>query len=346
MSKTSYTAIVTKLKAMQAKLLTEKDYETIAGLRNVPEVVAFLRERPAYRDFISQMDESLFHRRSVEKLLILSLYNDYTKLYKFAGMEQKKYLLSYLKWYEVDLINYCFRIVFNHYEKPFDISYRRPFFDRYSKISIDKLITSTNITELVENLRGSEYYEPLRKLEDVHEAKLVDYDLALSIYYYKSVWKNQQKSLKKEEIEIFKRDMGTEVDLMNLQWIYRAKKYYHMSTAELYGFTIPIQYGLTMLEFKSLMEAHTVEEFLHILETTKYADKIKLDEGVNIEKASNKILTRLFTLDRRKHPYTFASIHTYLYLKEQEINKLTVAMECIRYGLQAREILSYVGGES
>ena len=76
-------------------------------------------------------------------------------------MEQKKFLKLYWKRYEIDLINYCLRIVFNHYDMPFDIEYKKVFFDKYSQISIDKLITSRNVEELIDNLKGTEYYSPL-----------------------------------------------------------------------------------------------------------------------------------------------------------------------------------------
>ena len=84
-------------------------------------------------------------------LLVQSLYSDYTRLYRFSGMDQKKFLELYLKRYEMNLINYCLRIVFNHYQKPFDLDHKKIFFDKYSDLSIDKLITSGNIGELVEN---------------------------------------------------------------------------------------------------------------------------------------------------------------------------------------------------
>ena len=74
-----------------------------------------------------------------------------------------------MKSYEIDLINYCFRIVINHYKQPFDLGYKQPFFDRYSQVSIGKLITSRTTDELVENLKGTEYYEPLRKLSGFPE---------------------------------------------------------------------------------------------------------------------------------------------------------------------------------
>ena len=138
----AYSGIVTKIRAMQAKLLTKEDFETIASMKSTLEIVAFLKEHTAYKEFLDLMDESLYHRGNIEKILYQSLYSDYTKLFQFGGIEQKKFLKFYLKRYEVDLINYCLRIVFNHYAQPFDLNYKKPFFDKYSQISIERLITS------------------------------------------------------------------------------------------------------------------------------------------------------------------------------------------------------------
>ncbi len=54
----------------------------------------------------------------------------------------------------MNLINYCLRIVFNHYQKPFDLDHKKIFFDKYSDLSIDKLITSGNIGELGGKFKG------------------------------------------------------------------------------------------------------------------------------------------------------------------------------------------------
>lgn len=133
--------MVTKIHAMRAKLLKPQQFEEIAGLHNVTEVVSYLKELPAYADFLADIDETKLHRGDIEKILIQSLYRDYSKLYRFSSLEQRKFLKLYLKRYEINLINYCFRIVINHYEEPFDLNYKRPFFDQYSQVSIEKLIT-------------------------------------------------------------------------------------------------------------------------------------------------------------------------------------------------------------
>lgn len=161
-----YSGIITKLRAMEARLLTEEQFEEISALTSVTELVSYLNTNSSYQDVLQDMDETMLHRGNIEKVLILSLYHDYTKIYRFCGPNQRKFLKLYLKRYEVDLINYCLRIVINHYQEPFDLNHKKPFFDKYSQISIEKLITSRTTDQLVENLKGTEYYQPLKKLKD------------------------------------------------------------------------------------------------------------------------------------------------------------------------------------
>ena len=106
----AYSGLVTKVRAMQAKLLTDQDFENIAALHSVPEAVEYLKGKPAYADALNRMDDTLYHRGNVEKVLAQSLYADYTRLYRFAGMKQKQFMRGFWKRYEIDLINYCFRM--------------------------------------------------------------------------------------------------------------------------------------------------------------------------------------------------------------------------------------------
>ena len=340
----TYSGIATKIRAMQAKLLTDEDFHNIAYLGSVNAVIEYLKEKPAYAEFINQMDVSLYHRGNVEKMFAQSLYNDYSKIFRFAGMKQKKFLKIYKKRYEINLINYCLRIVFNHYDVPFDLEYKKAFFDKYSDISIDKLITSKNVEELVENLKDTEYYEPLRKIKESGAATLFDYDLALDLYYFSTLWKKDKKILDGKGKELFEKDLGTKIDLLNIQWMYRAKKYYHMLPPDIYSLTIPVHYKIKLAEFKKLVEAPTIEEFGKIIDETHYAKKYHFEDGKTLEKMNKDILTRLYLMDRRKNPYSLAVINTYLFLKEEEIDKLTTALECIRYGLTGAETLAYIGG--
>ena len=340
----TYSGITVKIRAMQAKLLKDGDYEQIASMRSVPEVTEFLKEKPAYEKYLEEMDSTLYHRGNVEKILYQSLFDDYSRIFRFGGPQQKQFLKTYWKRYEVDVINYCLRIVFNHYQIPFDLDYKKEYFDRYSQISIDALVASKNVEELVDNLAGTEYYEPLRKIREMEMATLFDYDMALELYYFITLWKRQKRLLKGKELKLYARDCGTKIDLLNLQWVYRAKKYYHMLPPDIYSLTIPIHYRLSVKEYKTLVETPSLEEFLRQAENTWYARKYDFGDGRTMEQTYKDCLRHLYLADRRQNPYSVASIYTYLYLKEEEIDKLTTALECIRYGLPRSETLAYMGG--
>lgn len=341
-----YSGIVTKIRAMEAKLLKPEQFGEIANLHNVPEVVSYLKENSSYADVLDEMDVTRLHRGDIEKILIQSLYQDYTKIYRFCSLEQRKFLQLYLKRYEIDLINYCFRIVINHYAEPFDLNYKKPFFDRYSQISIEKLITSRTTDELVENLNGTEYYAPLKKLRDSQTVTLFDYDLTLDLYYFSTIWKERKKVLKKKELEIFTRDCGSKIDLLNLQWIYRAKRYYEMAPADIYSLLVPIHYKISTDLVKELVESSNKEEFYSAMRKTSYSRHYDFDQKLTIEQMYADCLYHLYTVDRRRNPYSIATINTYLFLKEEELKKLTTALECIRYSLTPSETLAYVGGRT
>ena len=341
-----YSGIVTKLRAMEAKLLKPENFEEIANLHSVPEVVTYLKENTSYTFILEDLDESRLHRGDIEKILIEQLYYDYAKIYRFCGLEQRKFLMLYVKRYETDLINYCLRIVINHYAEPFDLNYKKDFFDKYTQISIDKLITSRTTDELIENLKETEYYEPLKKLKDSPSVTLFDYDLALNQYYFSTMWKKRKKILKKKELELYTRDCGSKIDLLNVQWIYRAKKYYNMNPADIYSLLVPIHYKISTDLIKEIVEAPGLDELEAALNKTSYARHYDFNQQLTIEQMYTECLYHLYKMDRRQNPYSIAAINTYLFMKEEELKRLTTAIECIRYSLTPGETLAYVGGKT
>lgn len=341
-----YSGIVTKIRAMEAKLLTPEQFADIANLRSVPDIADYLRKNTAYAEVLDTLTEDQIHRGNIEKVLVQSLYHDYTKIYRFCGQSQREFMKLIMKGYEIELINYCLRIVINHYKKPFDLNYKSAFFVRYSQISIGKLITARTTDELVENLKETEYYAPLKKIKDTDNVTLYDYNLALDLYYYTSTWKEQKKILKKSDLELFMRDRGSKIDLLNIQWIYRAKKYYNMKPADIYLMLIPIHYKLSTELVKDMVEAPGVEEFENVVIRTTYARHYNFKQNLTMEQMYADCLHHLYTADRRKNPYSVSAINTYLFLKEEELKKLTTVMECVRYGLNPGETAAYIGGRT
>lgn len=64
-----------------------------------------------------------------------------------------------------------------------------------------------------------------------------------------------EEDFEKSDLELFMRDRGSKIDLLNIQWIYRAKKYYNMKPADIYLMLIPIHYKLSTELVKDMVEA-------------------------------------------------------------------------------------------
>ena len=100
-----YSGIVTKIRAMVAKLLTPEQFAEIANMSAVPEIAGYLKKNTADADALNTLEESQLHRGNIEKVLIQSLCHDYTKIYRFCGQKQRRFMKLILKNYEIDLIN-------------------------------------------------------------------------------------------------------------------------------------------------------------------------------------------------------------------------------------------------
>ena len=66
----SYSGLSTKIRAMQSKLIGEQQYQEIAQMDSVIQIVAYLKKQPGYARLWADLDENSLHRGDVEKLLV------------------------------------------------------------------------------------------------------------------------------------------------------------------------------------------------------------------------------------------------------------------------------------
>jgi len=64
------------------------------------------------------------------------------------------------------------------------------------------------------------------------------------LQYYLTLWRGI-RALNKPDFSAMQRILGTEIDLQNILWVYRLKRFYEISGDEVYGFLIPIRYRLS-----------------------------------------------------------------------------------------------------
>lgn len=340
----SYSGITTKVRAMESHFITDAGYREMASLESVSDAVGYLNRIPSYAAIFEPIEAEHLHRGMIEQRLTLSLYDDFAKLYRFSSISQRKFLDLYFMHYEITILKKCLRNALDQQNFDFDLSVFQDFFDKHSKLDIIKLSSCQSLQELIQELEGSPYSQLLSHLSDNGEPTLFDYEMNLDLMYFKAVWKLKSKMLTRNEVKILSQCFGSKLDMLNIQWIYRSKKYYNIPPADIYALLIPVHYRLKTGDITRMAEAGNLEEFYSALQDTFYGslELTDLNEKPDLEGLYEKVLNRIHRITSQKDPYSMAALNSYLYFKELEIQKLITVIESIRYGIRADVICSYV----
>ncbi len=337
----SYSGIITKIKAMEASFVSKSDYQKIAGLETVSDFITYLKNHPGYMDIFQGLDEHTLHRGDVEGLFINSLYLAYAKIYRFSDLSQRKALNLLFFRYEVNVLKDCMKLIYTN-KDTYDLSLFDSFFKRHSKINVNALASSRTMDEYINNLKSTEYYPIFTMLQNTHNLTSFDYEMQLDIYYYKKSWKLLDKLLSGDNLKAFKHSFGTEIDLLNILWLYRSTKFYNIPSNNLYAYVIPVNYKLTKGQLTKLTEAVSIDEFINLLKSTHYEEIVPELLENSMEFSYRKIISKIYKDNASLYPASMAPISNYLFLKQTEINRLTTALECIRYKLEPQDTLRYI----
>ena len=184
-----YSGLVTKIRAMAGRLLTQEEYERILGFQTVDETIAYLKEEKTYGKIYSGHDE-IKHRGQVEALIYNSIRMDFEKICCFCNPVQRQAI---------------------------------------------------------------KLYEPQLQYENA--APELNQD-----YFFKT-WKQISRFPKKDAKKILREVFGTQIDWLNIMWVYRAKRFFRQQDAEIIPYIIPVYYKLKKTELQNMIRAQSIEEF-------------------------------------------------------------------------------------
>ena len=338
----AYSGLTTKIRAMESNFITDAQFREIAELSSVPQVVGYLKKNRGYAEVLSELDENNMHRGEIESLLRYEALLDYTSLYRFSNQEQRKFLKLYSKRYEIRVLKRCLSSIFDHRDISGDLGKLQKYYDKNTSLDVEKLSTSTTLEEFVGNLKGTDYYDGMKLMVKTDNPTLYDYEVALDLYYFSYIWKQKDKILSGKDLDLITNAYGSKFDMLNLWWIHRAKRYFHMSSPDIYAMLIPVRYKLRKEQISALVESETPEEFASQLSQTYYSRVYDNITPETLEDMYVYVLKHVLLKESQQNPYSVATIYSYLYQKEHEINRLVIALECIRYGLEADETMGYI----
>ena len=339
----SYSGLSTKIRAMQSRLTTMDQFEEILQLSDVTQVAAYLKRMPEYSSRWDALDENTLHRGQIEKLLKKSIFQNFSRIYHFANPEQRKFLavsagnlfqiftfkqlltdvpdlgkIVQIQCHTIVEEKCCFMLLDLRKRDVKFVSFEAGDQFLHGGTGSDPVYINIGMQTEKFTVRRNIYRIRVAVIEDIcHDFLQYTDFISLGI-----------------QIQKF--------DMLNLQFIQRSKRYYNMDPASIYALLIPVNYKLKKEEITALVEAPSYEEGRRIFQKTWYGNKYEQLTAANLEEFYNHIHRSILEKESHRNPYSVAVIYSYLYNKEHEVNRLTIAIECVRYGVQHDEAMRYI----
>lgn len=341
-----YSSVNAKARALYGKLLSKEDYDELTAKKSVQEVAVYLKNRTGYCDLLVGINEADVHRGELERLFRTSLYSDFIKFFKYLRGKPGKFLKAAFLRYEIEDLKVLLRVV-NTEHDPLSVKDSLVFLKKYSTLDFHRLILSKSTTEFIENLKGSIYFKVLSPFIDKKDRQnLFDMEMALDLHFFLMILKLKDKLLSGGDRKSISHSFGVEIDIQNLQWIYRCKKLFKLSKEITLNHVIPYWYRLAREQLVQLSESRDVEEFKSLVSKTKYARLFKPAEEHLWETNYLNFMYRMYKFHLRTDYFNLGTLMAYLHLKEMDIRNIVTLIEGVRYSLPKEEIKSYLIGNA
>lgn len=326
----AYGAVATKIKAMKGRMLNRRDFEQMAQMASVREVAVFLKNHSAYSGALAGLDENDIHRGQIEQKLEIAMFNDFISIYRQFDPKMRNFLNIYFLKYEIEILKSILQMILDDREISYDLSAFVDFFDKHTDLHVKKLFESPDLHGFVDNLKGSEFY-PILQAATEKEMSLFDIEMRLDLYYFRMLWRTIDKKTGGQDQKLAKEIVGTRADIINIMWIYRAKRYYNVDEATIHSYLIPVHRHLSVAQIDSIVAAPDIGALESEIGKTKYKDMfVSLDEQ-GMQKKYKTVVNQIEKSLMSRFPYSLAIVIGYMNIKETEIENIISIIECVRY---------------
>lgn len=327
LNKFKYPALNAKLKGMYASELTKEELYELSRAGNIKEAIYLLK---AKFPELENVNEDM-HRKELEQELNNLFIINILKICKYLNKNEKEIFMQFLSKYELNCVKNVFR----------NVTTNRDSSDSLKNIDnwTTKMFTDINginqikeETEFLELIKSSEYYKIFKEYEqEIENVPLEEIEVKLDKFYFNKVYHMAEKENKELQDLI-----GTEIDLLNIIWIYRSKKYFNYSEDEINDIIIHINYKLNKNTLKELLNVNSYTEILDIVANTKYKNVFQGEETIEHDK--NEYLYKKYMKYFKTKLFNICTVFCEINLIDIEIKNIINIIEGIRYNIDKQEI--------
>ena len=321
-----YPNLIAKLKGMNAKNLNSKDFDELLKQNNIVSINSILKSKSYH---LKNLDDNS-SREEIENELDNILIDDIEKIEKYLSNKDKEILFNCVLDYEIKVFMDILKKI------------------KYGKIEQNKIDninkwTSKIFNKLqgiarVNNINEIKIYSKKTAFENIinsfldtnniEESNLFLLEMQLDKFYFENLFNNLNTESSKKLI-------GTKIDLENIIWIYRMKKYYNMPEEEIKKYIIEVDYNLKCLN--ELIAIDDYKQIIEILKKTKYKEIFET-ENENLEILIRKYMYNQYKKTFRQAKYDISTVISYLGMDKNQIENIINIVGGVEYKIDKQKI--------
>ena len=320
-----YPAINAKMKGMYAKDFGNEEIDELLSQSDLYGAISFLKSK--FKSLENLKDDA--NRREIEKALNTVYINEILKVFRYLNKSDREYLTKLLLRQEILCLKNIFRnLVTNRDVKKNmgDVSY----LTQNLFTNIDGINEVTSRQEFYEVIKNEEYAKIFKDYIEEDEVLLDELEVRLDKYYYEKVFELAKGN------KILEKLIGEEIDLNNLSWIVRSKKFFGYTKEEIEILLVPIYYNLSKKKTDKLLLAETYDELKQELTNTKY--KNVLTEEASVEHDIDSFMYREYKKIFTYKIFDISTVYVMINMMHIDFNNIINIIEGIRYSRDTKQI--------
>jgi ATP synthase A1 C subunit len=325
----------------EARLLPDARLMEFAELPNVQALLSALGETE-YRLQLKETEKEKIDMIEIERAFHEHISGRFKELLELVPRERKDTIKRLLQ--KADLWNLKTILTMIHNKVPKELRARELIPSPITPPEKLELLSSAgDMTELLEFLKGSEYFDVISKaLPDYEKYGLAPLLTALDKHYYSLLW--EEVLAKKPQRRILRTVVGFQIDSVNAKLILRLKQE-GVPPPEIDRFLIRPSHELSEAMLKAMVMAEDLRSAVHMIHITSVgkvlgvvSEKI---EREGVEAAERTLEVHYLKLCRWLGLMNFFSIApalSYIAQKENEVKNLRVLIRLKADGVSPHEI--------
>jgi len=327
-----------KIRAMLSALLGPAVLSRLAESKDINEFLEVLKETP-YKNIAVQINPNINDVRYFDRALASNDISIFKKVIEsLPGKKEKELIRMLLQRYEIEELKVALRIW--HKKDTVDV-------DDYIlnekvcyAIDFKRIISAVNFEDITLLLEKTPYKKAIIKGKNKFKEKdsVFYLEASLDIDFYERLQKTID-SLSSTDRKVAKKILGIIIDIENIRWLLRLRKYHSVGIADILEWVVP---GGDRINKDTIRRFYSTDGLAKVVESVSLGPYAKIKDLVeqNIHLIEGLLYGILFSEIKKAlsgFPFTIGTILAYVLLKYKQTRNIISLYYAKEYKLQKEE---------